>query len=92
MTALAAYAYDYIIEDYINRAVVGKGARDKNSADVIRSMLDSRIYETVYAFNLDAIGAAWQAAVQNGLYSSMEKRVSAQLASSIDATLEAYFD
>ncbi len=87
MSALAAYGHDYIIDNYINRTVIGKGARDRDSADMIIYMMDKRMYDITYAFNLGTASGGWAKAVKNGSYASSEKALGKIFKSSIRQAL-----
>lgn len=90
MSALAAYGYDYIIDNYINRTVIGKGARDRDSAEVIRSILDKRMYDVTYSFGLGSAAGGWEKALKNGSYASAEKTLSKVFKSTLKQALKPY--
>lgn len=90
--ALAAYSYDYIIEDYITRAVIGKGARDQESADIIRDIMDKRAYDIKSAFGITSVDFAWENSIKKGTYVSMEKTVEKAFRRSVDKALAPYVD
>ncbi len=71
LESLAAYTYDYVIEDYVNKAVVGKGARDQQSAQIIRDTLGRRYYDPADAWDISTANDAWENAVNKGTYSSV---------------------
>lgn len=89
--AFASYAYDYIIEDYIQKAVIGKGTRDQESADVIRSVMDKRAYDVKFAFGIQNLNMAWEKAVKKGSYASVEQSMQASFEKSVSAALEPYY-
>ena len=92
MDAMAAYAYDYIIEDYIHKAVIGKGARDRESADVIIQLLDKRVYDLSYSFGMDSVGFAWENAIAKGNFVSMAKTIQKVFDRSVVKALKIYED
>ena len=75
---LAAYTYDVVIDNYINRSVVGKGTRDQQSAEIVRGMFERRAFDLEEALNIDIAGAAWGTAIRRGTYASMAKTVEKQ--------------
>jgi len=72
MTALSAYCYDYILEEYVSLAVVARSSRDENSADVVRYVLDHRAYDTSECHQLGA-HHWWNGVVETGEYASTAK-------------------
>ena len=73
LEALASYTYDNVLSDYINRAVIGKGARDKQSAEVVRESMNRRYYDPADAFNVDSVNGAWERAYSKDMYASVQK-------------------
>lgn len=92
MDAMAAYAYDYIIEDYITKAVIGKGARDQESAQVVRDILDNRVYDISYAFGIESVGFSWENAIAKNNYASMAKTIQKVFDRSVIKALKPYED
>lgn len=80
MEAINAYTYDNVISDYINKAVIGKGARDKESAQVIREFIPKRTHDYANAFGLSSAESGWSMAVGKGIYGSIAARSSASVA------------
>ena len=72
--ALAAYTYDNILDVYINRAVIGKGARDEESALLLRKVITLRAFDLCYAFDTFAPVEAYGLGVKNGNYASAQQR------------------
>ena len=90
--AIAAYSYDYVIDNYINKAVVGKGARDKDSADFIRDMMGRRYYDILAAYGLVSVAGGWEKAVKGNTYASTAKIGEKFFNTTISKTLDAYLD
>lgn len=90
--AFAAYSCDYIIEEYIGRAVIGKGARDAESAAMIRDMIGRRYYDITYPMGFDVIIEAWEKAVDNGTYESTLAKVAKVFKTLAKNALAPYFD
>lgn len=90
MSALAAYGHDYIIGNYITRTVIGKGARDPQSADVIRSILDKRMYDVTYSMGLGTAAGGWYKALKNSSYASQERVLTKTFKSLVRTALEPY--
>ena len=92
LDAMAAYSYDYIIDNYINKAVVGKGARDRQSAEVVRDMMGRRYYDIMGPFGLGDIPYGCENAVKRGTYASLAKSAEKVFNKNINTTLDAYYD
>lgn len=76
LEAWAADSYDYLMEDYFRYAVVGKGANDEKSADMIYRMRDMREFDIAYAIegsNSSAIGAYERGITSGNIASFQEK-------------------
>ncbi len=76
LEALAAYTYDYILDDYINKTVIGKGARDEQSAQLLREFIKIRAFDLCYAIADYTPIEAYGTGVETGNYASAEKRSS----------------
>lgn len=87
MEALNAYTYDYVIDDYVEKAVIGKGARDKQSAEIIREHFYVRAYDLADAFGLSSPHGAWKMALTKGIYASVEKKSSQTVKREMEAML-----
>ena len=73
--SLAADTYDNVLEVYFERTVIGKGARDQNSAAMLRDMKDRRVYDLSYCFGLTGSAvSAYNTALKSGTYASMADR------------------
>lgn len=88
MEAWSAYSYDNVIDDYVEKAVIGKGARDKQSAEVIREFFYVRAYDLADAFGLSSPHSAWKMGITKKIYASIEekssKTVSREMADMLD--------
>ena len=51
MEAMIADTYDNVMDPYINKAIIGKGARDEESAALFRELCEKRVYDMNYALN-----------------------------------------
>ena len=76
LEALAAYTYDNILDDYINKTVIGKGARDEQSAQLLREFIKIRAFDLCYAIADYTPIEAYGTGVKTGNYASAEKRSS----------------
>lgn len=89
LEALAAYTYDNVLDDYINKTVIGKGARDEQSAELLRKFITIRAFDLCYAISdfspIDAYGAG----LKSGNYASAEKRSSKVFAKNSAKVVEA---
>ncbi|MBR5680046.1 MAG: extracellular solute-binding protein [Clostridia bacterium] len=74
LEALAAYTYDNVLDDYINKTVIGKGARDEQSAQLLRKFITIRAFDLSYAIADFSAIDAYGIGVKNGNYASAEKR------------------
>lgn len=92
LDAFAAYSCDYIIEEYIDRAVIGKGARDSESAAMIRDMIGRRYYDIAYPFGFDIVIESWERAVDKNTYASSLSKVEKMFNSLAENALAPYFE
>ena len=74
--AMNMYSYDYVIDDYVERSVIGKGARDQQSAEIIREHFYKRAFDLASAFGLSSPHSAWNMAVTKSIYASIQQRSS----------------
>jgi ABC-type glycerol-3-phosphate transport system substrate-binding protein len=87
--ALAADTYDNVLDIYIEKAVIGKGARDIESANLLRDFIQKRAYDMSYAFDVfDAI-KAYNNAIPGGNYASAASRTEKPFNKNIQKALEA---
>lgn len=90
--AYGAYGHDYILKNYIDKAVVGKGARDAESASVIRDMIDRRYYDITYAYGLFALADGWAKAVRDNAYASIEQKFGKKIQKDINVLMDVFYD
>ncbi len=64
LQAVGAYTYDVTLDEYIENAVIGKGMRDQNSADMVRIMMQNRNFDLTQAFSFPNMA--------NGLYTCIK--------------------
>ncbi len=74
LEALASYTYDNVLDDYISKTVIGKGVRDRESAELLRHYITVRAYDLCYAFNNMTPITSYGVGVTNGNYASAQKR------------------
>ncbi len=87
--ALAADTYDNVLDIYIEKAVIGKGARDIESANLLRDFISKRAYDLSYAFDVfDAI-SAYNLSIPGGNYASASSRYSKAFTKNVQKALEA---
>ena len=89
LEALAAYTYDNVLDDYITKTVIGKGARDEQSAQLLRKFMTIRAFDLCYAFNVFAPIEAYGMGVTNGNYASAQTRQSKVFAKTVAKSVEA---
>ena len=70
---MASYTYDVVMDNYIDRSVIGKGTRDQQSAEIVRDMFKRRVFDLEEGLNIDVAGAAWDKVIRLGTYASMAK-------------------
>lgn len=87
--ALAADSYDNVMEPYIEKALIGRGTRDAESAKLFREFCDMRVYDMSYALGEMGAVNAYYAGVETGNYASSQKRLSKSFSSSLKKTMEA---
>lgn len=76
LEAMGAYTFDVTINEYLERAVIGKGMRDQNSVDMVRSMVQNRSFDLGYAFGLTNIHNTLASCIQaNSKYASAAKKM-----------------
>lgn len=76
LEAMAAYTYDVTLEEYLERAVIGKGMRDQNSVDMVRTMVQSRSFDLGYAYGFTNIHSALSSCITaNAKYASVAKKM-----------------
>jgi len=76
LEAISAYTYDVTLDEYLNRAVIGKGMRDQNSVDMVRTMVQSRSFDLGYAYGFTNIHSSLSACIQvNAKYASVAKKM-----------------
>ena len=92
LDALGAYSYDNVVPNYINKAVIGKGARDRESADMIRDMMTRRYYDITYAFGLEIVVDGWIRAVEKDMYASLESKMEKAFKRIVDSMMSAFYD
>lgn len=71
---LAADTYDNVLSVYIDKAVIGKGVRDQESAELLREFISKRAYDMCYAFDLGTPIEAYGSALKNNGYASAQTR------------------
>ena len=74
--SLAADTFENVLDVYFEKTVIGKGARDQNSAAMLRDMKDRRVYDLSFCFGLRGSSInAYTNALMSGNYASMADRV-----------------
>jgi len=90
LNALAAYTYDYIMEDYVKYAVVAKSSKDERSAEVVRYALENTAYDIAAAFGLGA-HYWWDGSVEEGIYASTQRERAGEFQGYVKSFLASYF-
>ena len=87
--ALAADTYDNVLDIYIEKAVIGKGARDLESANLLRTFIAKRAYDLSYAFNVFEAVKAYNNGIPGGNYASAASRSEKAFNKNLGKALEA---
>lgn len=87
--ALAADTYDNVLDIYIDKAVIGKGARDLESANLLRTFITKRAYDLSYAFDVFDVITAYNTSIPSGNYASAASRYEKVFTRKIGKSLEA---
>lgn len=87
--ALAADTYDNVLDVYIEKAVIGKGARDIESANLLREFISKRAYDLCYAFGIFAPIEAYNTGLKASKYSSAAARYERVFEKSMAKALDA---
>ncbi|MBE6542509.1 MAG: hypothetical protein E7672_08725 [Ruminococcaceae bacterium] len=90
LTSLAAYGHEYILEDYIRYSVVAKGARDEQSAEVLRYIVDNRVYDL--SGWVGQFGSTWWQSVLDGLYASRQRSQYGKVSTALEEFVKPYFE
>lgn len=88
--ALAADTYDNVLDIYIEKAVIGKGARNVESADLLRVLITKRAYDLCYAFGNFTPLEAYNLGLKGDKYASAAARYEKVFSKNIKKALEAY--
>ncbi len=87
--ALAADTYDNVLDVYIEKAVIGKGTRDRESAALLKDLITKRAYDLSYAFNVSSPIVAYNAGLKDGQYASAAARYERSFSKTIEKAIEA---
>ena len=87
--ALAADTYDNVLDIYIEKAVIGKGARDIESANLLRDFISKRAYDLSYAFDVFDVITAYTNSIPGGNYASASSRYEKSFTKKIEKSLAA---
>ena len=90
--SINAYTYDYVLDDYIEKAVIGKGARDKQSAEIVRENFSRRAFDMAGAFGLSSPQGAWKTAIMKDMYASVESKSNKTVQREMEAVLSGLMD
>ncbi|MBQ4590974.1 MAG: extracellular solute-binding protein [Clostridia bacterium] len=76
LQAVGAYTYDVTLDEYIENAVIGKGMRDQNSADMVRIMMQNRNFDLTQAFSFPNMASGLYTCIKNNSgYASVGKKL-----------------
>ena len=70
---MASYTYDVVMDNYIERSVIGKGTRDQQSAEIVRELFKRRVFDLEEGLNIEVASSAWEKVIRLGTYASMAK-------------------
>lgn len=88
LQAVGAYTYDITKEVYIDNAVIGKGARDANSAEMVRHLLENKGFCLGQTYSFDMIlTATYNSIVANSRFASAARAVEKQFVKIADNTV-----
>ena len=87
--ALAADTYDNVLDIYIEKAVIGKGARDIESANLLRDFIQKRAYDMSYAFDVFEAIKAYNNAIPGANYASASSRSEKAFNKNVEKALKA---
>lgn len=76
LQAVGAYTLDVTLNEYIENAVIGKGMRDQNSADMVRIMMQNRNFDLTQAFSFPNMSSGLYTCIKsNSGYASVAKKL-----------------
>lgn len=76
LQAVGAYTLDITLDEYIENAVIGKGMRDQNSADMVRIMMQNRNFDLTQAFSFPNMASGLYTCIKNNSgYASVGKKL-----------------
>ncbi len=90
--ALAADTYDNVMDIYIEKAVIGKGARDVESANLLKILITKRVYDISYALGLDGARKAYALGLDGSKYASAASRTEKSFDKAVAKALEAIIE
>ena len=88
MEAMIADTYDNVMDPYINKAIIGKGARDEESAALFRELCEKRVYDMNYALNLFDPIKAYNSAMKKSTYASLMSKYEPAYAKKVAELIE----
>jgi len=88
LQAVGAYTYDFTKEVYVNSTVIGKGARDANSAEMVRHLLANKGYclGQTYSFSM-ILTAVTNSIIANARFASAARAVEKPFLNLADNTI-----
>ena len=90
LQAVGAYTYDFTKEVYVNSTVIGKGARDANSAEMVRHLLNNKGYCLGQTYSFDMIlTAVRNSIIANARFASAARAVEKQFLKLANDTMAA---
>lgn len=93
LQAVGAYTYDVTKEVYVENAVIGKGTRDENSAEMVRYLLDNKGYCLGQSYGYTAIlNGLCGAITANANYASIARALTKQFNRLSEKTVESIND
>lgn len=80
LEAVAADTYDEVLPIYIEKSVIGKGLRDANSAEMLRTMITHRAYDVAYSYGMESTAVnAYSSSVLKNNFASTFKRYESKI-------------
>ena len=76
LEAQGAYTFDNTLGIYIENAVIGKGMRDEQSAEMVRIMMTNRSFDLTHAYSFPSISSNYAGCVTNNSnFASIAKKL-----------------
>lgn len=88
MEAMIADTFDNVMDPYVEKAIIGKGTRDEESATLFLELCEKRVYDMSYALGEFGAINAYNGGLKTNTYASFQKRLSKSFGKSIATIME----